>query len=265
MAQYDGIGETYNISEELPFRKLKTNAIMAVLQPGLRPGLKAIDFACGTGYFSAKLLDWGYSEVTGVDISSSMIDGAKNRFQHRTDSSQAIFHVADASKPRLFSPNNAEAYFDLAFGAWFLNYAPDMATLVGMFKTAAVNLNNDGMLLAVIQHPTDDLDERARIHDQPPFSNIIPQQKYTSALENGLGWNLQITLSDTVNFMTFHLKREVYEQAARLGGFRGQLQWIREERLGAAWASIYPGLTEQRDWELRDENPHYGFLVVHKN
>lgn len=265
MTQYNEIGETYNVIERLPFRKMEGSNIREALKPILKPGMKAIDFACGTGYYSAQLLDWGCAEVTGVDISSVMIDGANKRFRQRDDASRATFLAADASEPRSFAPNGVESYFDMSFGCWFLNYAPSFDVLVAMFKTAALNLRDDGVFVTIVPHPTNELAERALQHKQLPMTTVRPQYVYPSPLDNGQGWNLQVVLSDNVKFMTYHLAKDIYEKAARAGGFAGELTWVREKPLGPGWADVYPSITEQQLWEARDRTPHLGILIVNKN
>jgi 2-polyprenyl-3-methyl-5-hydroxy-6-metoxy-1,4-benzoquinol methylase len=46
-------------------------------------GLKVLDVACGEGYGSKMLLNWGASSVLGVDISEDAITKAKNRFNEK--------------------------------------------------------------------------------------------------------------------------------------------------------------------------------------
>lgn len=69
---------------------------------------------------------------------------------------------------------------------------------------------------------------------------------------------------DGVDFSTWHLKKEVYEQAARDGGMKGKLEWKREIFPGKEWKETY-GLTGEGEWRVREENPHLGILVVWKD
>ena len=71
-------------------------------------GEKVIDIACGTG---AQLADISgiASSVTGIDLSTSMIDFASKSFKKRNIPNSAFF-VSDASNLSMFKPNS----FDLA-------------------------------------------------------------------------------------------------------------------------------------------------------
>ena len=55
---------------------------------------KVLDIACGEGYGSRLLLDWGAEEVVGLDISSEAIESARRNFGARS----LRYLIADASK-----------------------------------------------------------------------------------------------------------------------------------------------------------------------
>jgi hypothetical protein len=63
--------------------------------------------------------------------------------------------------------------------------------------------------------------------------------------------------------MTWHMKKSVYEEAARLGGLRGKLEW-RDETLGTENSEQQFGLTAD-EWSIRVQNPHLGILVAWKS
>lgn len=66
-------------------------------------GKKVLDIACGEGYGSRLLLDWGASEVVGVDISESAIASARKHFakpgvRYLCCDAQKIDHVISDEK-----------------------------------------------------------------------------------------------------------------------------------------------------------------------
>ena len=62
------------------------------------------------------------------------------------------FTLADCAKPTRY----AGGPFDVVFGAWLLNYAPDRKGLVDMFRTVALNLRDGGRSVGVTVPPAED-------------------------------------------------------------------------------------------------------------
>jgi SAM-dependent methyltransferase len=265
VTQYDGIANSYNILDQLPYRVMETQNIKAAVLPFLKPDMKAVEFACGTGFYTAKLRDWGCSEVTAMDISAPMVHLCKARFPKDVEEGKIRLVEADGAVPQALSPDGSERYFNLAFACWFLNYAANREQLVSMFKMAAVNLQDDGVFVTVVPHPTEALALRAAAWNSRPMTAIRPLYRYPSELESGEGWNLQIVLSDDVTFSAYHLRQHLYEEAARLGGFNGRIEWKREVLLGPEWLKEYQPSFTPADWKIREANPMLGILVVHKN
>lgn len=266
VTQYDDIATAYNVLDHLPYRVMETQNIKAAILPFMKkPHLKAVEFACGTGYYTAKLRDWGAGEVTAMDISAPMVHLAKTRFPKDVEQGKIRLVEADGSLPAALSPDGSEGYFDLAFACWFLNYAANRQQLVSMFKMASLNLQDDGVFVTVVPHPTEHLASRAAAWNSPPMTAIRPLYQYPHELESGEGWSLQIVLSDDVAFSAYHLLQHLYEEAARLGGFHGKIEWKREVLLGPEWLKQYQPEFTAEDWKIREANPMLGILVVHKN
>lgn len=265
VTQYDEIARSYDILDQLPYRVMETQNIKTAIMPFLKPGIKAVEFACGTGYYTAKLRDWGCSEITAMDISAPMLHLSKTRFPKDVEAGNIRLVEADGAVVQALSPDGSKGYFDVAFGCWFLNYASNKEQLVTMFQMAALNLNDGGVFVTVVPHPTDDLSPRAAAWNNPPMTAIRPLYRYPSELKSGEGWNLRIVLSEGVEFSAYHLQKQIYEEAARLGGFKGKLEWKREVLLGAEWLKEYQPTFTHDDWKIREANPMLGILVVHKN
>jgi SAM-dependent methyltransferase len=228
--------------------------------------MTAIDFACGTGYWTEKLLTWGMSFVTGVDISTPMINIAKGRLSEQTRLERTRLIVGDGSKLESYAPDGTWNYFNLAFGGWFLNYAPTKADLESMFRNVARNLQPDGTFVAVVPYPTEDFAQRIEETRRRELARGFPRSQYTAEVDGGNGWSLRVYLNDEgLDLMTWHMKKSVYEDAARLGGFGGLLEWRRQDWfiLSDEWKQNFD--FDDVDWKKREENPHFGILVVRKS
>lgn len=137
--QYDLIGKTYNCVEQLPAGRLLE--LFVVSQIGNVQGLRALDLACGTGYYSRKLVEWGAKAVTGVDISYAMIENARAQAREMDD---VKFIVADCTKPL------DQGQFDLVFASWLLNYASNEAELGMMWRNVFNNLKPGGRFVGIL-------------------------------------------------------------------------------------------------------------------
>ncbi|PHH91962.1 hypothetical protein CDD83_9601 [Cordyceps sp. RAO-2017] len=238
--------------------------VQMVLRNLLSPNSAVLEFACGTGFYTTHLLDWGAKSLTAMDNSPTMLGSASARLLNHGLSGCARLVQGDGTTPQSLAPDGKLECFDLAFGAWFLNYARSKAELTAMFKTISLNLKPGGVFVGIVPHPTDDLKLRAAAYRNPRFRNTFPRNEYTEELESGDGWGLQVSLDDDgVRFMTWHMKQRVYEEAARLGGMKGRLEWRREQLFKEEWGERF-GLSRE-ELQAREENPHHGILVAYKD
>ncbi|KAK5988384.1 hypothetical protein PT974_12536 [Cladobotryum mycophilum] len=234
----------------LPTTSWIQNFELAV-KPLLKPGMKVLEFACGTGSYSKRLLPWGAGNLTGVDISPVMVL-----------SDWARFLVGDGSKPVSLAPNGSKAYFDLAFGAWFLNYGQSKEHLSHMFANISLNLKPGGVFVGVVPPPSESLDRLAELCTQPPLNRMWPKRMYTEKLASGDGWRTHVFLDNKgVDFKAWHLRKQVFEEAARLGGMLGKLKW-RTEVLGPEHKANLAMSDEE--WEVRQKFPEIGIIIVRK-
>lgn len=263
MTQYDALDDTYDVLDRLPYREMEVENVLRVVQPLLRPNMHVLDFACGTGFYSRKLLECGAKTVTGMDISSPMLASACSRLETHLSSGNVRFVAGDGNEPQSFAPNGNLGYFDIAFGAWFLNYAESRAMLVAMFKNIALNIKPGGIFVGIVPHPTEDISTRAEAWTKSPLNRMFPRNEYTDELESKDGWGLRVYLDEEgVNFMTYHMLAQVYEAAAKEAGLHGQVEWRREVLLGEKWKAKYA--LSDAEWRIRENNPHLGILVVMK-
>ena len=260
--QYDQIGALYNDMKALPAAKLERANVYAAIAPHIK-GARVLDLACGTGYYTRYLFEWGAHEVIGYDISPEMVKGARAASEQwgLTDAQKCSFFVGDASQPL-----HLDEPVDLVFGAWLLNYAPDAEVMTAMWSNIAKNLRPGGYFVGVTPHP--EMDQAALLKNIKNYSN----QKLGVAVHSngevtdGYGTHVVGHLSSgTVEFDYYHLRGDVYEGSARKGGMKGSFEWRlvklpeREDEAKEISTGVEKGF-----WEEYWQSPHFGVCVVER-
>lgn len=147
---WGGVAEWYDeLLEESPdsFQvKVILPNLLRILN--IKSGTKIIDIACGQGYFSRALAAQG-AEVTGVDISSELIEKAKGR-----SSSEINFQVGNAEVLAFIADNS----FDTALIILSLQ---NIKNLNGALGECARVLKPKGKLIIVLNHPTFRIPQRS--------------------------------------------------------------------------------------------------------
>ncbi|KAM0799153.1 S-adenosyl-L-methionine-dependent methyltransferase [Usnea florida] len=259
--QYDTIGATYEEMRTLPIAHLQDAHVSAATAPFLRSA-RILDLACGTGYYSRKFLSWGARSVVGIDISSSMIDAARSASAANSSESQGItYHIGDCSRPHVYEGGP----FDIVFGAWLLNYASSRAEMRDMFRNACGNLKPGGHFIGVTPPPTEDPrghTEKALAVQPAQYGGLVVT--LVGDVEGGVATHLNAKMrTGTVEFDAFHLRKSVYEGAAREGGLEGALRWR-----GVDSPDIRGDVLEQLrspEWGDYVAVPHFSVLVVAKS
>ncbi len=132
---YDPITEQYQRSKQQPWRTfIECFTLMELM--GDPRGMAVLDVACGEGFYTRMIRQRGAARVTGIDLSSGMIDLARRQeSQHRLG---IDYIVGDARKL-----SGAEPY-DLAVAAYLLNYAHNRDELQSMCDGIARSLRPGG-------------------------------------------------------------------------------------------------------------------------
>jgi ubiquinone/menaquinone biosynthesis C-methylase UbiE len=108
-------------------------------------GMAVLDVACGEGFYTRMIRQHGAARVTGVDLSSGMIDLARRQeSQHQLG---IDYIVGDARELSGMEP------FDLAVAAYLLNYAHNRDELQAMCDGIARSLREGGRFLTVNCNP----------------------------------------------------------------------------------------------------------------
>ncbi|CAN8101022.1 unnamed protein product [Discula destructiva] len=291
-AQYDTIQGPYDQLRKGSIALIERRNVHEVVKPFIN-GARVLDLACGSGFYTLELLDWGAASVLGVDISSTMLAEARRRVAATataashlspddnnnnknndnnippTTNSAITFLQADCTNPVPELEQQAQQQpFDLVFAAWLLNYAATRTQLTQMFHTAARSLKDDGgVFVAVTPVPSDDpvafhaAERRAR----PAGAQCLLCEPRGDVAGGG-GVAIHVhgeTAVGPVDFDDFHFQREVYEAAARAGGFGGALRW-RVTAVPDGFFQSHEGGASQEELESYIDTPHYGILEIMK-
>jgi SAM-dependent methyltransferase len=229
-SQYDSIGARYNSIKQLPVAIVERENMKAAVLPYLEAttGARVLDLACGTGYYSQYLLSWGATYVHGIDLSLQMIEVAKQTLaEEQKEKGTLRFSVRDAGSLGKV-PN--EELFHLVTGSWLLNYASNLDEMIRMFRTISDNLQPGGMFVGITPHPVEDIDSYAKAANDSFDKHLELWQvavRFLDKLGLNVGWRTEVIArgEHSVSFTNFHLKKSIYEEAARKGGMMGKLTW----------------------------------------
>ena len=166
--QYDTIQGPYDYIRTASIALIERENVHEKVAPFIKKA-RILELACGSGFYTYSFLEWGASSVLGVDISSIMLDEAKRQGEGK----KVSFIQADCSIPRAYDGGP----FDVVFGAWLLNYAPDRVGLVNIFRNIAINLKDGGRFVSITvppsSHPIDSINAEANARPMPAGSGYL--------------------------------------------------------------------------------------------
>ncbi|KAL9123800.1 MAG: hypothetical protein Q9217_006807 [Psora testacea] len=275
--QYDTIQVPYDYIRKKSIAFIEHENVQTTVAPFIK-NARVLELACGSGFYTYDFLKWGARAVVGVDISPAMIEEARRQSSSNSSNSSnsgvasapssisgtVDFILADCSKPTSY----AGGPFDLVFGAWLLNYAPDRAGLVDMFRNICLNLKDGGHFVSVTvppaQDPTASVNAELEARPPPEGSGGLVYRAVRD-VEDGIYFHVHAdTEVGNVDFDCYHLRKDVYEAAAREAGMKGELTWgvtsVPERYLRGEG----PGGASMEELESYQKVPNYGLLVVAK-
>lgn len=263
--QYDTIGSSYNVFKELPTAVIEHDNVRDAVLPYLSKYDKArvLDIACGTGFYSQKLLEWGASYVHGIDLSTMMVEVARTTISEEQKQQGVLkFDVGNGLDMGKIAD---EEPFDMVTGVWFLNYATGLEDMTKMFQTISADLKDGGVFIGVTPHHVEDVTAFAKTTNE--FEKEQPGRwgvtvDYYEHLESGDGWRTEVRScgENKVSFKNFHLKKSVFEEGARAGGMKGKVVWQEVKLPQAAIDMTGPDF-----WKFYFTNgPHMGVIIVEK-
>lgn len=254
--QYDEIQGPYDYIRTRSIALIERENVHSILAPTIN-NARVLEFACGSGFYTYSLLEWGATSVLGVDISSVMINEAKRQGK------DVYFIQADCSKPTAY-PGGP---FDIVFGAWLLNYAPDRAGLLDTFRNVALNLKEGGRFVSVTvppaQNPMDSIDAEVEARPPPDGSGCLVYSKIKD-VDDGVYFHVHgDTPVGDVSFDCYHLRRDVYESAAKDAGLK-LVDWGVTCVPKRYFEGKEPGGASSQELETYKTVPNYGLLVLTK-
>ncbi|KAH7385051.1 S-adenosyl-L-methionine-dependent methyltransferase [Cadophora sp. MPI-SDFR-AT-0126] len=257
--QYDAIQGPYDYIRTASIALIERENVADAVAPFIKDA-RVLELACGSGFYTYSFLSWGAQSILGVDISSVMISSAAQP----SHAGKVSFIQADCSIPVAY-PGGP---FDVVFGAWLLNYAPDRASLVNMFRNVALNLKDGGRFVSITVPPTsnpiESINAEKEARPLPAGSGYLVYE-FLEDVADGVYFNVHgETPVGDFDFKCYHLKKEVYEEAAREAGLTGKLEWgvttVPERYLkgkGEGGATL-------EELETYRTIPNYGLLVITK-
>ena len=137
-----GMPEFYNRAIDLEQR--------LALAPWLKvpPGTRVLDIGCGVGRWSRLLAARG-ADVTGVDISPTMIEEARRRAQSEGVADRCRFHVKD------ISALDVEGEFDLVLGVTVLQHILDPGALRATLQALSTRVAPEGRIVFLEAAPAE--------------------------------------------------------------------------------------------------------------
>jgi len=208
-AQYDAIGGRYAGWKETPVPAYAELPTVRRLLAGQIEGREVLDLACGTGYYSRKLKQWGAARVVGVDVSQAMI--AQAREAEAREKAGIEYLLADAAVLPVLGA------FDLATAMYLLHYAETPEAMRCMCRNIAVNLKSSGKLVALLPEP-----------DYVMGKGETERYGFTYRLVAGdQDWMLvhaDVHIDPPFSIEYRHWARRVFEDALQAAGFT-DLRW----------------------------------------
>ena len=233
MAEYDAIADEYKDSKQLPFRTfIERYTLFEIL--GDIQGNRALDMACGDGFYTRLLKHAGAAEVTGIDISAEMIRLGEEEEARSPLGCTYLHHDVGTFEPA--------RTVDLVVAMYLLNYAKTADELLRFCRVCHDALRLGGRFVGFndnILNPPKGTVSWARYGLE---KTCRPDPAEGDAIL------YRITNSDGTQFEfnNFYLSPETYEGAFREAGFR-EFRWLD--------LSVHPTERCNPFWEGFLENP----------
>ena len=260
--QYNSIQAPYDYIRQKSIACIEHDNVRTTIATFIKDS-NVLELACGSGFYTYSLIKWGAASVIGVDISPTMLEEARKQAPANLNGT-VNFHLADCSKPTSY-PGGP---FDLVFGAWLLNYAPDRAGLVEMFRNIALNLKDGGHFVSVTvppaEDPVDQMYKELEARPRPEGSGGL-WCSHIRDVDEGMYFHVHgDTPIGEVDFDCYHLKKSVYGEAAREAGLLGELTWGFTDVPEAFLKGEGPGGASLEELRSYQNVTNYGLLVLGK-
>lgn len=208
--EYEQIADAYGESMRLSFREaVEQYTLMGVL--GDVTGAKAVDMACGDGFYARLLKRAGASQATGIDVSAEMIRRAEE--EERRNPLGCTYRQAEVVGLELPGP------VDVVVGMYLLGYAQTRQQLRGFCRACHDALRPGGRFVGV----NDDV----RNPGSGDWKQYGLERTCSAAPAEGDDIRYAITNADGQRFKirNFYLTPETYQNAFREAGF-SDFRWV---------------------------------------
>ncbi|MBX9666173.1 MAG: class I SAM-dependent methyltransferase [Candidatus Obscuribacterales bacterium] len=209
MTQYDSIAEQYDQSVNTRSDREVIFIPSAKHFLGDLHGKQVLDLACGSGFFTRFMKEWGASHVVGVDISSEMVELAKQ--QEKKEPLGIEYLVGDVAQLGKIGE------FDVVFGGFLLHYASSVEQLELMIRSIGLNLKPGGKFIAFNENPS-----------VPTHSGIKYGVKVETEgpIQDATKVKRSHYVGDKFDFVIehFHYEPGTYQRALRSAGFT-EIEW----------------------------------------
>ncbi|KAL8810883.1 MAG: hypothetical protein Q9200_002231 [Gallowayella weberi] len=269
--QYNTIQGPYDYIRKKSIAYIEHENTRTTLAPYIK-GARILELACGSGFYTYDFLAWGASSVLAVDISPVMIEQARQGGSSPVGTTPSSVDAQGKIDFLLADCAQAERYpggpFDIVFGAWLLNYAPDRKGLLDMFRNIALNLRDGGRFVSITvppaEVPLESQEAELKVRPPPEGSGGL-YYWVNSEVEDGLYFHAKgHTPMGDVDFDNYHLRQSVYEDAAREAGLKGKLTWGKTEVPERWLRGEGEGGASKEELETYREVTNYGVLVIEK-
>ncbi|TGO35167.1 hypothetical protein BHYA_0168g00230 [Botrytis hyacinthi] len=225
--QYDDIGANYDLFCDLPIQQINHAAMMKHLGPIVQ-SKRILELACGTGFYTFKMVHMGASHVTAVDISSVMVSAAQGKIPVEMKE-PVTFCTADCAQSSMWNEvqlRDQEGTFDMVFAAWFLNYAETREEMRRMLENIYLALRPGGILIALTVNASIIDSFQPNDPPNPGEAHLGSVYDVIGTVEGGYKMLLSsVGMGENdIKFEFYFLREEVYRQAAAEAGM-GQLEW----------------------------------------
>lgn len=210
--EYEAVADAYQESMRLPFRDaIEQHTLMATL--GDVAGAKALDMACGDGYYTRLLKRAGAAEATGIDVSAEMVRRAEEL--EKRDPLGCVYRQSEVAE---FEPPEPA---DVIVAMYSLGYCRTAEQLRRFCRSCHDALRPGGRFVGVNDN----------LRNTPP--STASWKKYglerTCAEPPSEGdvvhWTITNPDGQRFDLQNFYLTRETYEHAFRAAGF-GEFRWV---------------------------------------
>lgn len=226
-AVYDEFAKEYQESKQLPFRIYIERYMIFNLLGDLR-GKTVLDLACGEGIYSRQIKALGAEKVTGIDISSEMVN--LGRAEEQRHPLGVDYVVGDASNYEHSSRT------DSVLGSYLLNYAKTWEEILAFCQTIFNNLKPGGKFVGFNDNPANRPEDFDRYRSYG-FYKTTPENRKEG---DPITYHILTAEGGEFSFNNYYLSKETYERAFTTVGFK-DFTWHSAELAPGASEKFPPG------------------------